>query len=187
MGHVFASEVLADIVRRGVGKPIEENIEFVVGELKRTYPRHIHPSGEWIFSVAGGVMGTMTILHASLSEYVIIFGSAIGTEGHSGRHPLAEIWDFVMDGELWNYRADQFRRNVFKPGEWSHLPRGTSNGSKIPETGGWMLEYGRGNVPSLLPFGLADSVLSTLDGKGVWDTFKTYGKLVTKEILAGKI
>ena len=40
---------------------------------------------QWIFVNAGGWMGSMCLLHASLSEYVLLFGTAVDTTGHSGR------------------------------------------------------------------------------------------------------
>lgn len=34
----------------------------------------------------GGWMGAFKLLHASLHEYVLLFGSAVPTTGHSGRY-----------------------------------------------------------------------------------------------------
>ena len=50
-----------------------------------------------------------------------------------------------------------------------------------------MLEYARGPIPSMLPFGLADTVFSTLDRRTVGSTLFHYGKLVVRELMQGKI
>lgn len=70
----------------------------MVDKLKAAHPEFIAPQGEWIFNNAGGAMGSMLILHASFSEYVIIFGTAIGTEGHTGRF-LADDFFTILHGE----------------------------------------------------------------------------------------
>src|SRR5436309_8139 len=47
----------------------------------------------------------------------------------------------------------------------------------------WMVEYARGPVPLMLPFGLADACLSTLDFRTVGKTLMQYGKLAAREVL----
>ena len=185
MSYVFNPEELHEIAKTGVGLPKDEMFDVVTKGLLDAYPDHIRPGNEWIFNNAGGAMGALCLLHASLSEYVIFFGSPIGTEGHSGRY-VTEVYDFMMAGEMWCYHEGEFDRTVYKPGDAAYLGRNRTKGYRLPESG-WMLEYARGPIMTMLPFGLLDVVSSTLDYNAFSRTLGTYAKLVTGSLLRGKI
>ena len=187
MGFVFDPEVLARCAGEGVGKPsTEEACDSVVRALKRAYPEHIDSGPrQWVMNNAGGAMGQLTFLHGSITEYIILFGSPIGTEGHSGRY-ATEVYDWVFSGEMWCYLEGQTERTVYGPGSEAYLGRSAVKGYRIPDHA-WMLEYSRGPIPSMLPFGLADTLLSTLDVKTLGRTMVGYGKHVVGSLLRGKI
>lgn len=99
--HVFSERDMAEIARKAVADGSGNAsviVESVVSQLRAKYPQWIIEKPEWVFNNAGGAMGSMLVLHASMSEYVIIFGSAIGTEGHTGRF-LADDWFTILVGE----------------------------------------------------------------------------------------
>ena len=48
---------------------------YIIEELNKEYPGHICTTQHWIYNNAGGAMGQMTLLHASLREYLILFGT----------------------------------------------------------------------------------------------------------------
>jgi C-8 sterol isomerase len=157
----------------------------IVAELKRNYPGRIRDDIPWLFNNAGGAMGQMKILHASFSEYVLLFGTPIGTEGHSGRY-ATEVWDFVFDGEMWCYEEGELSRHVYRPGDGAYLGKGSAKGYRIPDSA-FMLEYARGPIPRMFPFGLADSVFSTVDPRIVGRTMWHAGKLIVSQLLKGKV
>lgn len=82
--HVFDRKILQDIAKDAISKhnTTEGVVRAVIQSLQQRYPDHVAPGQyedlEWLFNNAGGAMGSMTVLHASISEYIIIFGTALG-------------------------------------------------------------------------------------------------------------
>lgn len=186
MGYVFEPSELRECVRAGIGKSPNDAMDAITAELAQRYGDHVDTSGrDWILNNAGGAMGQLALLHGSLTEYLIFFGSPIGTEGHSGRY-ATEVYDWVFSGEMWCYLEGETERRVYEPGSEAYLGRDQVKGYKLPE-GAWMLEYARGPIPTMVPFGVADTALSTLDMKCLRRTVAGYGKLVVKSLLRGKI
>jgi C-8 sterol isomerase len=181
MSYIFDPDALHGMVRSALDLPNAEAFDAICAAVEERHPGVINHERTWLFSNAGGCMYGYTILYASLTEYLIIFGSPIMTGGHTGRH-LADIHDFVISGELWYYAEHRpYERIVRKAGDRYHLPRLKSEGLAIPNST-WVLEYARGIIPLMLPFGMAGSVFSALDFVSIYRQLSMYARVA----LAGR-
>jgi hypothetical protein len=121
-------------------------ISHIVANLTATYPRTRlslnTDSSEWLFNNAGGAMGAMYVIHASITEYLIIFGTPLGTEGHSGLHS-ADDYFHILVGEQWAFQPGALEMERYVPGDVHLMRRGVAKQYKMHE-GCWAMEYARG-------------------------------------------
>eukprot|EP01133_Synstelium_polycarpum_P003502 gene3502-4001_t len=160
-GVILDVKVLHECTKKGVGLPIEQAFEVINEEIAKAYPGFITKKRNWILFNGGGAMGQMAVLHASLSEYLILYGSPLYSQGHSGRY-LMDVYDFMIQGETRTYFPGEFKPRVFPAGEYSYLPKLVAKGYCC-ERESYMLEYGRGIIPLALPYFLFSSIFVTLD------------------------
>ncbi|KAJ3497910.1 hypothetical protein NLG97_g1527 [Lecanicillium saksenae] len=76
--YVFELDHLQDLAKRSVehhGNNTRGAVKYIVDELSEKLPAHVNVEEEWMFNNAGGAMGAMYIIHASITEYLIIFGN----------------------------------------------------------------------------------------------------------------
>lgn len=168
-------------------------------------------------------MGGMTILHASITEYLIFFGTTVGTEGHTVRTDHSLLRLCASDALRASFRAatlltitlslstassgptplasspsvyavtplrstlpyDLPRAQVFRPGDMNLMPRWEARQYRMPDQA-FALEYARGWIPSMVPFGTFDVFFSTLDFVALGQLVRVYAGHIIRELLQGK-
>lgn len=178
--YIFDPDVVHECSMKVLGLPKPAMFDSFADAMEKEYPGVLDRSQPWIYSIAGGAMIQMKLYYASLNEYIMIWGTPIGSEGHSGRH-MVGFWDTVIDGECWYFAEGEFEKRIYKPGDRIYVGPGQACGMNFTD-GVWAVEYARGPIPMSVPFGLADELLSTVDFKTAAQTLTLYTDLVAQAV-----
>jgi C-8 sterol isomerase len=119
-----------------------------------------------------------------LTEYLIIFGTAIGTEGHTGRH-TADDYFHIIQGTQLAFSPGSYEPEIYPQGSVHHLRRGEVKQYKM-ESSCFALEYARGFIPGMLAFGYADVLSSTMDFETMFTMTRITGREMVGNMLKGK-
>ncbi|MDD5339452.1 MAG: hypothetical protein PHG35_08660 [Dehalococcoidales bacterium] len=173
---IFDPEIVHECSMKCLGQPKPKMFDTFAQELAKHYPKILDFKQPWIYSIAGGAMIQMKLYYASTSEYIMIWGTPIGSEGHSGRH-FTGFWDTVIDGETWYYGEGEFEKKIYKPGSRIYVGPGQARAMNFTN-GVWAVEYARGFIPLSMPFGVVSEIFICLDFVAAIQTFTLYTDLI---------
>lgn len=111
-------------------------------------------------------------------------GTAIGTEGHTGRHTADDYFHILLGTQL-AYTPGTYTPEIYPQGSVHHLRRGTVKQYKM-DAACFALEYARGWIPGMMLFGFADGISSTLDVATLWRTAWITGREMVGNLGRGK-
>jgi hypothetical protein len=177
---VFDPEIVHQCAMECLGLPKPQMFDAFANALAKHYPKILDFSQPWIYSIAGGAMIQMKLYYASTSEYIMIWGTPIGSEGHSGRH-FAGFWDTVIDGETWYYGEGQFEKTIYQPGDRIYVGPGQARAMNFTN-GVWAVEYARGFIPLSTPFGVTEEIFICWDFLTALQTLSLYTDLVSRSL-----
>jgi len=170
---------------------LEEEFELIPKLLKQEFKGGYWPMSAWHFNHNAAVLGQMKLLYSDGNEYILIFGNPIASNGYSGKYPY-DCYDFQIQGEQRNFILGNTSYTIYSPnwrslreeGHNAHfsmvLKAGQQKGYAQPD-GGWMVEYGYGNlVPALYDGVLMPTMFTTND----WTSLCTSLGSFTEGVLA---
>jgi hypothetical protein len=186
MGYKIDPDVLGRVAAKVVGLPAEggELITRTVELLSAEYPDLIAPTpGRWVGNRAGGIVGKVKFLYFSANEYMVLFGTPTGSEGFSGRYKRVEIHKWLLAGRIESYdlESEQTTPTVLLPGGYQRLEKGQIRGFNI-KPGSFHIEYGRGAVVTTMPFGMVETVFSSLDFSSVGRSTVEFARLAARRL-----
>ncbi|MBI2067067.1 MAG: hypothetical protein HYT77_03540 [Deltaproteobacteria bacterium] len=171
--YLFAPETLEQIVSEALREKSSSNNDHLLDNITRrlaaAYPNHVYTGNRrWIWNRVEGAIGEMALLHGSANEYLLFFRTVNGTNGGSGVYK-ADVHDIMIQGGMVCRQSDGSLEH-YTPGQRATLKNGRSKDYTTTDDS-YMLEYGRGDIFSMLPTGLRETI--TLPRVGFWSTVLT--------------
>ncbi|XP_052286523.1 sigma non-opioid intracellular receptor 1-like isoform X2 [Dreissena polymorpha] len=137
----FSAKMVEEIALKHKDKELAKAFDDIYKEFSTRFAGHILPESDrkWLFMNAGGWMGGIQIMHASITEYLLFFGTGVNTSGNSGRY-WANISDTILTGSFRQWKEGGFHSEVFGPGETVHHYWGEVSAVQW-DAGTWMVDY----------------------------------------------
>jgi hypothetical protein len=184
MGSVFDPDKIQEVVQACAsqygGDGNEKLLRELTSNLAQTYPGQINEDWNWIYSITGGCCCQITMLHVSLSEYLLIESYPIPMTGFTGRYRPA-VYEFVVAGHEEYFRAGQLEAQRYGPGDRIVFQPGEAACVNIPDSL-ITVGYARGAIPTMFTLPVMDTVFGSLDYRSLWQTIAQSTVLMWRSI-----
>lgn len=174
--YVFDPHELRDLALRHVGKPVGVIAADLEQDLADKYGKLISRDMPWVITPAGFLMYQVKMVFARPNEYIGLMGIPVESTGHTGRHPVT-YYDTMLSGGSRNFHPGQHEPEIVKAGDFLVTRPGEAFAAQVTDHI-FFLEYCRGPLVTLMPFGFSNYLFATLDLKSAVTLAGSWLKLV---------